>query len=120
MTIIPADYSLNLYRGDTGRWQLKLWTDKEKMQPADLTGVAVDAVVRDKAIGGNYILSLTCTVIEPNIIDMVLTSTQSRDLPGQGVWELQLTYPSGDVMTVLIGPFSVMPAASTAKLATVK
>jgi hypothetical protein len=107
-TVIPADYNLSLLRGDTGRWQLKLWTDKEKTQPADLAGATVKAAVRDK--GGNHVLPLNCTVIEPNIIDMVLTSIQSRDLPDHGLWEMQLIYPSGDTATVLRGPFSTKPA----------
>jgi hypothetical protein len=109
--MIPADYNLKIYRGDTSRWQIKLWADKDKTQIADLTGVTVEATLCDRA-GGNFAMPLGCTVTEANIIEMVLASGQSRDLPARGVWDLKLTYPSGDVATVLTGPFSVIHATS--------
>ena len=105
--MLPADYPLVLYRGDTGRWRFKLWSDAAKTQPVDLTGVTVDAMVRDKVDNGTFSMSMTCAVTVPNIIDMLLTSTQSRDLTPKGFWDLQLTYASGDVVTVLKGPVSV-------------
>lgn len=99
----PANFNLSIYRGDTERWQFKLWTDSKRTQPADLAGVTVSAMIRDKAAAGTYSASLTCTATLPNIIDMVLTADQSRGLPVNGVWDLQLIYPSGDVKTVLKG-----------------
>jgi hypothetical protein len=105
--MLPATYDLSLYRGDTGRWQFKLWSDADKTQPVDLTGVTVDAMIRDKATGGSYSTTMACTVTQPNIIDMVLTSQQSRDLPAKGLWDLQLTYPSGDIVTPLKGAVAV-------------
>ena len=38
--MIPADYNLTLYRGDTGRWRFVLWADAGKTQPLDLTGAS--------------------------------------------------------------------------------
>lgn len=101
--MLPANFNLSIYRGDTERWQFKLWTDSKRTQPADLTGVTVSAMIRDKASAGTYSLPLTCTATLPNIIDMVLTADQSRGLPVNGVWDLQLIYPSGDIKTVLKG-----------------
>lgn len=102
--MLPANFNLSIYRGDTERWQFKLWTDVKRTQPADLTGVTVSAMIRDKASGGTYSSPLTCITTLPNIIDMVMTADQSRNLPIiGGVWDLQLIYPSGDVKTVLKG-----------------
>jgi hypothetical protein len=101
--MMPGSCNLNIYRGDTGRWQFNLWTDTAKTVPADLTGVIVNATIRDKPTGGSYASALTCTVTLPNIINMSITSTQSRVEPAVGVWDLQLTYPSGDIYTVLAG-----------------
>jgi hypothetical protein len=120
--MIPADHCLNFYRGVTGRWQIKLWADKHKTQAADLTGVTVEAVLRDE-INGNFSLPLSCTIIVANIIEMVLTSAHSRDLPTRGVWDLKLIYPTGEVNTVLTGPFCATDAVSiqsARKLAAVK
>jgi len=105
--MIPADYNLVLYRGDTGRWQFKFWTDAAKTEPADLTGVTAEAMIRDKVPSSAYATSMALTITLPNIIDMVLTPLQSRDLPAKGVWDLQLTYPSGDVVTLLKGTIAV-------------
>jgi hypothetical protein len=99
----PGTGNLDIYRGDTKRWQFKLWTDAKRTVPADLTGVTVNASIRDKALSGSYETALACTVAAPNTINMTLTASQSRDLPAVGVWDLQLTYSNGDIYTVLKG-----------------
>jgi hypothetical protein len=101
--MMPGSTNLNIYRGDTGRWQFKLWIDTARIQPADLTGVTVSATIRDKALGGSAETALACTITSPNIVNMSLTPDQSRNLPAVGVWDLQLAYPSGDIFTVLKG-----------------
>jgi hypothetical protein len=105
--MIPAVFDLTLYRGDTGRWQFKLWADAAKTIPADLTGVTADAMIRDKLPTGAVAIHMDCTITAPNIIDMVLTSAISQTLPIKGFWDLQLTYPS-DVLTVLKGAVTVI------------
>lgn len=99
----PGNANLDVYRGDTQRWQFKLWTDTASTVATDLTGVTVSATVRDKALGGSYETAPSCIVTLPNIIDMTLTSDQSRNLPAVGVWDLQVTFPSGDIFTVMRG-----------------
>lgn len=99
--MLPGEYALDLYRGDTKRYQFKLWADAAKTVPADLTGVTASAMIRDK-LNGTLIAELTCTITEPNIIDMPITSDQTY--PAKGVWDLQLTYPNSDIVTVLKGP----------------
>jgi hypothetical protein len=103
----PAVYDLVLYRGDTGRWRFTLRDDTAKTSPTDLTDVIAEAMIRDKAPNATVTLSLFCEVTLPNIIDMELTAEGSRDLPVKGVWDLQTTYPSGDVATVLKGTVTV-------------
>jgi hypothetical protein len=99
----PGVIDLDIYRGDTKRWKFKLWQDTAKTLPVDLAGATVNATIRDKATNGSYELPLACTVTEPNIVDMVLTAGQSRNLPSVGVWDLQVTFPSGDIASVLKG-----------------
>jgi hypothetical protein len=105
--MIPATYDLAIYRGDTGKWQFKLWADANKTTAIDLTGVTVAAMIRDKTSGGTTSMSMTCTVTMPNIVDMNLTPAQSRTLPAKGFWDLQLTYANGDIVTVLKGAVNV-------------
>jgi hypothetical protein len=99
----PGVYNLDIYRGDTFRRQFKLWSDTKRTIATDLTGVTVNASIRDKALGGSFEQPLDCVVTLPNIIDMVLLADLSRSLPAVGVWDLQLTYPSADVYTPLKG-----------------
>ena len=103
----PGKYTLAIYRGDSYRWQFKLWADTAKTDPIDLTGVTVKAEIRDKS-GGTILGTLTCVVTLPNIIDASLAADDSALLKS-GVWDLQLTYAGGDVSTVLAGPATVTP-----------
>jgi hypothetical protein len=106
--MIPGTYDLAIYRGDTGKWQFKLWTDANKTVPANLTGMTVAAMIRDKTTGGVFSLSMGCVVTMPNIIDMTLPAADSRTVPAKGFWDLQLTHtPSGDITTVLKGAVNV-------------
>lgn len=100
----PGNCNLDIYRGDTKRWQFQLWTDAKRTQPADLTNAEAKATIRDKTLGGSYELELSCSITLPNIVNMLLTPPQSRSLPAVGVWDLQLVYsPLDSVYTVLKG-----------------
>jgi hypothetical protein len=102
----PANLPLDLYRGDSGRMQVTV-LDKAQ-QPVDLTGVVAKAEIRDRP-AGTTIVPLTCVVTLPNIIDVTLSAVDSHKLPAKGVWDLQLTYASGEVQTLLAGQVQVTP-----------
>jgi hypothetical protein len=103
--VTPACFPLNLYRGDTGRWAFRFWMDTARTTAADLSGVVAKAEIRDRP-GGSAITALTCAQVS-NVITVELTAEASAALPAAGVWDLQLTYASGDVATVLAGPVIV-------------
>jgi hypothetical protein len=106
----PGKYGLSLYRGDTSRWKFTLWADEAKTEPIDLAGASVAAQIR--AVGGTWTSPaavLDCVIEAPNIIRAELPT--SATLPGRGTrseWDLQITWPSGDVQTVLAGGVDVM------------
>ena len=104
----PGAFNLDLYRGDTYRWQFKFWNDADKTDPADLTGVTVKAEIRDKPQGTKLVVPMQTTVTAPNIVDMVLSAEDCKKLLAKGAWDLQLTYSGGDVVTVLAGNVAVM------------
>lgn len=104
----PGSYALQLYRGDSYRWQFTLYDDLPQTMPTDLTGVSVAAQIRDKP-GGVYICALSCTIVLPNVVNGFLSSDDCAKLPGSAAWDLQLLYASGDVLTVLAGPVIVTP-----------
>ena len=101
----PAEFDLSLYRGDTFRLHLKLWEDKAASLPVDLTGATAESQIRNKA-GGYIIVPLGCTVTTPNVIDVVLQSTDAETLPKRrGAWDLQVT--NGDVFSPIGGKVSI-------------
>ena len=102
----PASLPLQLYRGDTFRVQITL-SDQNNV-PLDLTGVVADSEIRDRP-AGSIIVPLQCAVVLPNIVNLTLLAADSQNLPPQGVWDLKLTYPSGDVATPLAGSVTVTP-----------
>lgn len=102
----PADYPLEIYRGDSGQWRFKFSTGSG--QPSDLTGVTPKAQIRDRP-GGTKVTDLVCTLTLPNLVDVKLLAADSQDLLPKGAWDLQLTYASGDVKTPIAGTVTVTP-----------
>lgn len=99
----PGSFRLEVYRGDTKRWRFVLWQDDAKTIPVNLAGIVVKAEIRVPGPDGALRATLTCTVTAPNIIDAVLPAAASAQVDN-GAWDLQLTYPGGDVVTALSGP----------------
>jgi hypothetical protein len=103
--MVPVYYSVELYRGDSFRMQVRLWADAGKTQPVDLTGASVAAEIRP-APGAIPAASFTCA-ITANVIDVSLSAADSLNVPQSAYWDLQITYASGDVQTVIAGGVSV-------------
>jgi hypothetical protein len=53
------------------------------------------------------VIPLVCAVEMPNAILVSLDAAASATLPLTGAWDLQLTYPEGEVATILAGAVSV-------------
>jgi hypothetical protein len=102
----PAVYPLSLYRGDSYKWRFVFWLDDAKTQVVDLTGASAAAQIRDKPDG--QVMAMTCAVVVPNIVDVVLPAADwaSNTLKGGG-WDLQVTYPSGEVITFVAGAVTI-------------
>jgi hypothetical protein len=102
---LPKAYDLELYRGDSFAAQITLWADPAKTEPADLTGAVAAAEIR-KGHATTPAIALVC-VITDNVIDVSLTAADSLDVPALGYWDLQITYLSGGVQTILRGDVHV-------------
>src|SRR5262245_8272811 len=103
----PGVYDLSLYHGDSYRWQFVLWSDAAQTVPLDLTDVTVKAEIRDKP-GGSKLAAMTCEVTLPNTVAVVLPASLWTAITfAKGAWDLQLTYLSGEVHTLLAGSVEV-------------
>jgi hypothetical protein len=105
----PAEFALQVYRGDTYSWSFALWENIERTQPVDLTGATAKAEIRAKP-GGELWVDMPLTVTLPNIIVADLSADDSRKLVSKlGAWDLQLTLDDGTVATVIAGGVFVTP-----------
>lgn len=102
----PGKFDLDLYRGDSYAWRFILWQDAAQTIPTDLAGATVAAEIRDKS-AGNKIVELTVVATMPNIVDVSMTPTMYADCPAKGVWDLQVTFPDGQVHTPIAGQVTV-------------
>lgn len=113
MDIEPGFYHLKIRKGKTLR---KVFTFKVDGSPVNLTGYTAKAQVRstpessialvEMATGDSSILLGgilgTITLVKSAGFTATLDQTNA-------VWELELTEPSGDVMSLLYGPCTIFP-----------
>lgn len=101
---MPDLFHLDIYRGDTHEWTFTLWQDEAKTIPVDLTGLELEAEIRN-APSGATIIDLDCVAPIPTNgqIKVTLTAENARLVPVNGAWDLQITYPDGRVRTFVAG-----------------
>lgn len=111
----PKSYNITFVQGDT--YNLRLRFKDANSDPVDITGWEFKAQVR-----ANYDAELALAeftyVIDDQVtntgyVDLTLSDIQTTPLPvavmpdPSGYWDLEITYPSGDVLTVMAGKVTV-------------
>ena len=92
-----------MYRGDTYVWDFRLWQDRERTVPVDLTDTTAKAEIRDRP-GGVLLVELPVSITPPNLITMRLARDDALKLTRRNaMWDLQLTLADGTVVTVIAG-----------------
>jgi hypothetical protein len=105
---LPASKSLDLYRGDTYPLAVRIWSDAIDGTPADLTDVVPRAELRTDP-GDALILAMDCVVELPNVVHVTIGAGAWPDtVTARARWDLELTYPSGAVRTILAGPVRIV------------
>lgn len=115
--MIPVGRNLTLYQGDSFDFTFRLRqknSDGTAGDYVDLTGVTPKAQIRatqdDSAVLMEFTAALTSN---PGEVTLTLTPTQTAAL-ANGVWDVQLTFPDGQVKTYLAGTIKAIKEVTRA------
>lgn len=109
----PAKFDLRIVAGDSFVRTILL---KEADGTAiDLTGLTGRAQVRDRP-KGKLLAEFDVDIATPATGEVVfsLTATQTRALPGAGVWDLELDGGDTNTHTIIAGSVCVLPDVTVA------
>lgn len=107
---MASKYDLTPYRGDTLTLGFDFWVDTDQTIPTDLTGVTAAAEIRSMT-NGKQVFPFVCTVSPEGFANRVLIymdGDTSGSLVKQGYWDLQLTFPTGNIWTAVAGSVKVI------------
>jgi hypothetical protein len=107
---VPPKTNITHYRGDSMVLQVVLWLDSGHTEPADLSEATVRAQVRATYDSTEAAADFDVEVVG-NQITANLPPKESRDLPRNGVWDLEVDWFSDDtsVQTVAGGAWVTSP-----------
>ena len=106
----PGVLNFTIIRGDSFRREL---TIKQDGSAIDLTGYTVSSQIRDTA-GGNLLETWTSNILAPDTdgkIEILLSTSQTRGLPTNAVWDLQVVLtadPTNNTNTLIQGAIKVV------------
>ncbi|HEX4594009.1 MAG TPA: hypothetical protein VH157_07025 [Bryobacteraceae bacterium] len=103
----PRQADLQLYQGDD--WAATVTVLNQDMTPANITGYTAQSQIRRNVADQDPIVAaeLQATVQAPNSVLLFLSHAQTSLLSGQYQWDLQLTSPANDIVTILAGAVNV-------------
>lgn len=107
VSTVPAGLDLVIYQGDDFR--IRLGMRELGGTPVDLTGATARAQIRRTPADAEVVAEFVCAITGPGDIDLHLPHDITATLTGDGAWDCQVTYPSGDVTTMAYGAVHTTP-----------
>lgn len=109
----PARLDLKIVSGDSFTRTIRL--QEQGGAPIDLTGLTGRAQIRDRP-KGKLLAEFTVDIPTPTNgeVTFSLDTTQTRDLPGKGVWDLELDGGPTNTHTIVSGEVCVLPDVTVA------
>jgi hypothetical protein len=97
---------LSVYQGDTPAWTVTVTDDDGT--PSDITGYTAKAQIRRAPADADEVVvaEMSATVDSP-FIHLSLTAAQTTPMTGRYVWDLELTGPAAEVVTIMHGKVTV-------------
>lgn len=109
----PGSKNLSIYKGDTFPFTIRIQgldEDGESTGYLNLTGCVPLAQIRATPTS-DVLVSFTCSIPTQTGADLgrvnLRLESEDTDELVSGVWDLQLTWPNGDVFTYLAGKVTV-------------
>lgn len=105
--MLPATKDISIYHGDTFVLMVRLrekTVDGLAGDPVDLTGATAKAQIRADYVTSTVTTEMSCTFPtgQPGVILVKIPASGTTAI-NTGVWDLQVTFPDGDVHTYLRG-----------------
>lgn len=102
-------YDLTIYRGDSFQKRFQLRDSEGALQ--NLTGFSIVSHLRSRATAQGFVsLNASIIVAEEGLWSLSLTPSDSSNIPfASGVYDVEVTYPSGAVKTILFGHVLIKP-----------
>lgn len=103
---LPGTYPLDILSGDDLHLVFAMTDDAG--DPVDFTGCTTLAQARASANSADVVATMTTGVNGDGNLTLDVTDAQALTWVGlRGVWDFQVTWPSGDVLTYLSGTWRV-------------
>lgn len=120
LVVDPTELDLTVFQGATYRKSMQ-WlhgATRATVQPVDLTTATARAQIRKRY--GSSTAYCTLTTADGTIVldDLGSVSLYIEDSdtallpPGDAVWDLEITWPDGDVCRLLMGKVAISPEAT--------
>ncbi len=108
----PAKLDLKIVAGDSFSRSILLTDENGAI---NLTGLTGRAQIRDRA-NGKLLGTFTVVIAAPltGAVVFSLTTTETRALPGKGVWDLELDGGVTNTTTIVAGDVCVIPDVTVA------
>lgn len=106
----PITVNLKLYAGDAKTIQLRLWEDKEKTVPMNITGFTFKAQIRKERKSDDtskWEVPVTPHIGTPTYIDVHFSKETTEVAPAACVWDIQVTDGLGNPMTWITGEVEI-------------
>lgn len=104
--MITVITDLQIYQGDTPAWNVTVLADSGS--PANIAGYTARAQIRRAPADADAVVAAEMSaVVESPYVHLSLTAEQTTPLTGRYVWDLQLTGPTGEVITIMYGKVAV-------------
>jgi hypothetical protein len=103
---LPAQVNLAIYAGDD--FSFTLTATNPDNSAVDFTGAVISSQIRAQP-GSSTIAATFTNSVAANVITLTLPAAISQTLSGVLLWDIEVTYSTGQIHTLAAGTVSITP-----------